>query len=65
MENLESVPRSERMKIINKNSDKKNKEFRELERKFETCKKCWMVTYTGSVWYCPLPYCERENDWRL
>lgn len=35
------------------------KQYVDRKQQIDKCKKCWMATYTGSVWYCPLPYCER------
>ena len=60
MESLNSLPRSERMKIIEEEAEKRSKEYEDMRKQFETCKKCWMVTYTGNGWYCPLPYCGRR-----
>ena len=58
-ENLKYMPRSERMRIIKEEADKRAKEYDEQRKQLEMCKKCWMVTYTGDGWYCPLPYCGR------
>lgn len=59
MENLNDLPRSERMKRIKEEADRKTREYDDYRKQLEMCKKCWMVTYTGSGWYCPLPYCGR------
>lgn len=56
---LMELTRSERMKAIEEKAQKLQKEYDERRKQLELCKKCWMVTYTGSGWYCPLPYCGR------
>ena len=38
-----------------------SEEYEHMRKQFEMCKRCWMSTYTGNGWYCPLPYCERED----
>lgn len=60
MENLNDLPRSERMKLIKQRAEELEKEYESQRKQLETCKKCWMATYTGNGWYCPLPYCGRE-----
>lgn len=59
MENPNDVSRSERMAKIKEEADRRTKEYEAQCKQLEMCKKCWMVTYTGSGWYCPLPYCGR------
>ena len=59
MENLNDMQKSDRMKRIKEEADRRTKEYEERCKQLEKCKKCWMVTYTGSGWYCPLPYCGR------
>lgn len=56
---LKELSRTERMKAIKERAEELEKEYDSQRKQIETCKKCWMVTYTGSVWYCPLPYCGR------
>lgn len=38
---------------------RKAKEFNDKQKQFIKCTKCQWVTFTGSGWYCPLPYCGR------
>lgn len=59
MENQNEESRSERIENIKEEAEKRSKEYEDRYKQLETCKKCWMVTYTGSGWYCPLPYCGR------
>lgn len=47
MENINDLPRSERMRIIKEEADKRTKEYEAQRKQLELCKKCWMVTYTG------------------
>lgn len=38
-----------------------SEEYEHRRKQFEMCKKCCMATYTGTGWYCPLPYCGRDD----
>lgn len=60
MENeSQEMSRAERMKILNEQAEARAREYEERKRQLEICKRCWMATYTGNGWYCPLPYCGR------
>lgn len=37
--------------------NRRTKELEDKRRKFVRCTKCQWSSYTGSGWYCSLPYC--------
>lgn len=58
---LKEMPISERIEFIKEMATTLGENYESKWKQIERCKKCCMATYTGSGWYCPLPYCWRNE----